>query len=315
MYDLSGKRVWVAGHQGMVGLALMRRLAHEECELLTVDRSDLDLRRQSDVEQWLECNKPDVIIIAAAHVGGILANSKNPAPFFYNNIMIAANIMHAAYINGVDRLIFLGSSCIYPRDCEQPIVEESLLSSALEPTNEAYALAKIGGLKMAEYYNNQYGCDFFSAMPCNLYGVGDRYDEVRSHVIPALIMKIYKAKMRGEGEVSIWGSGTPLREFLYVDDLADALILMLRKSEGANHINIGSGAEISIYNLAKIICSVVGYEGCLTFDSAKPDGAMRKCLDNRKIKELGWSASVSLEDGIRRSYADFLRRFDIGEVA
>lgn len=315
MFDMSGKTIWVAGHKGMVGSALLRRLEQEPCKVITADRAELDLCRQADVEHWVSYHKPNGIIIAAAHVGGILANNNDPAPFFYNNMMIASNIMHSAYLNQVERLIFLGSSCIYPKDAKQPISEDALLTGALEQTNEAYALAKIGGLKMAEYYNRQYGCDFFAAMPCNLYGVGDRYDAQRSHVIPALIMKIHHAKTQGQSSVSVWGSGEPLREFLYVDDLADALVLMLRNYSEAGHINIGSGKEVSIMQLARLICDVVGYDGDLIFDRSKPDGVMRKCMDNSQIYALGWSGVTALEEGLKVAYNDFLTRQDIGEAA
>ncbi len=312
-YDLGGKRVWVAGHSGMVGSTLCRRLQLENCEILTVSHDDLDLRDQSAVRDWMAENNPDVVIIAAAKVGGIMANVTQPAEFFYDNIMIATNIMHSAYEVGVDRLLFLGSSCIYPKECVQPIQEGTLLSGALEPTNEAYALAKIAGLKMASYYRVQYGCDFISAMPCNLYGVGDTYHEEHSHVIPAMIMKAHDAKINDLPELVLWGSGAPQREFLYVDDLADALILLLQKYQGASHVNIGSSQEVTIKNLSRIICEVVAYKGRVVFDRTKPDGMMRKVLDNSMLMGVGWKPKMCLKDGVMNCYEDYRRRCYGGE--
>lgn len=307
--SLAGKRIWVAGHNGMVGSALIRQLKKYACHILTVNRDELDLSRQSDVEDWMIINKPDMIIISAAKVGGIGANSIYPAQFYYQNTMIATNIMHSAYLAGVERVLFLGSSCIYPRDCAQPIKENSLLSGMLEPTNEAYALAKIGGLKMAQFYRQEYGCDFISAMPCNLYGTEDYYDENNSHVIPSLIMKAHKAKIQHKDELVIWGSGLPLREFLYVDDLARALVFILQKYNHMGHINVGSGQEIVIKKLAKKVCEVVEYKGRLIFDAANPDGVSRKMLDTKQMLEVGWSPEIELKDGIRKCYDDFLERY------
>ncbi len=295
----------MAGHRGMVGSAVCARLVGEECEVLTCD---LDLREQKDVQRWIADYKPDAVILAAARVGGIGANAARPAEFFYDNMMIEANVLHSAYEQGVEKLLFLGSSCIYPRDCTQPITENMLLSGALELTNEAYALAKIGGLKMGQFYRQQYGCNFISAMPCNLYGVGDRYDAHGSHVIPALIMKAHAAKVDNEHSLNVWGSGKPLREFLYVSDLADALILLLQQYDGEGHINVGSDQEIMIRDLAKIICEVVGFEGEIFFDDSKPDGTPRKVLDNSKIHMLGWQPKTGLKDGLKKCYADFLSR-------
>lgn len=311
--SLAGKRIWVAGHNGLVGSALLRRLEREFCEVLTVARDDLDLCRQADVEDWIAAKNPDIIVIAAAKVGGIGANSAYPAQFYYENTMIATNIMHSAYLAGVERLLCLGSSCIYPRDCAQPIEEDALLCGALEPTNEAYALAKIGGLKMTQYYRQEYGCDFISAMPCNLYGVGDYYDEHNAHVIPALIMKAHKAKMRQDDVLNIWGSGTPLREFLYVDDLAEALVLLLQNYGGIRHINIGSGQEVAIKNLAQDICEVVEYKGKLNFDNSKPDGMPRKILDSHQLFGIGWKPKIWLKDGISKCYDEFLERYGNGQ--
>ena len=307
-FSLVGKRIWVAGHCGMIGEALLRRLEQEDCELLTVTHSKLDLRNQAAVNSWITKNRPDVIVIAAAKVGGIMANSENPAVFFYDNIMIATNIIHSAYEAGVSKLLFLGSSCIYPRECTQPIKEDDLLSGILEPTNEAYALAKIGGLKMASYYRSQYGCDFISAMPCNIYGARDNYDEQNSHVIPALIMKAHKAKVRGDASLMVWGSGEPLREFLYVDDLVEALVLLLQKYSHSMHVNVGSGYEIEIKNLINIVCDVVDYNGEIIFDVSKPDGVPRKLLDSSLLSKSKWQPAISLKDGIRKSYSCYLER-------
>ncbi len=289
----------------MVGSAVVRALEKFSCEVLT---ATIDLRVQKDVQDWIATHSPDVIVLAAARVGGIGANAAQPAEFFYDNMMISSNVVHAAYEYKVSRLLFLGSSCIYPRECVQPITEDALLSGALEPTNEAYALAKIGGMKMVEYYRRQYGCDYISAMPCNLYGVGDRYDELRSHVIPALIMRAHAAKVRGESVLEIWGSGKPMREFLYVSDLADALVILLQHYSADQHINVGSGYEISIRELSKIISEVIGFKGEIVFNNSKPDGTMRKVLDNSLIENLGWSAKTSLKEGIEACYADFLSR-------
>ncbi len=310
-FSLTGKRVWVAGHSGMVGAALLRRLACENCEILTVSHDELDLRDQAAVKKWVNKNNPNIVVIAAATVGGIMANSKNPAKFFYDNIMIAANIIHSSYETGVEKLLFLGSSCIYPREAKQPIEESELLSGKLESTNEAYALAKIGGLKMAKYYREQYGCDFISAMPCNLYGVGDRYDEQSSHVIPALIMKAHKAKAAGANSLTVWGSGRALREFLYVDDLAGALVFLLQNYSFSDHINIGSGQEVKIKHLIDIVCDIVGYDGEIIFDISKPDGMPRKLLDSSVLAKSGWKPSISLKDGIRKAYKDYLARYDV----
>ncbi len=305
MFSLKCQKIWVAGHRGMVGSAVCARLRQEPCAVLTCD---LDLRGQKDVRQWMAAEKPDAVILAAARVGGIGANVSAPAEFFYDNMMIAANVLHAAYEQDVEKLLFLGSSCIYPRDCAQPITEDMLLSGALEATNEAYALAKIGGLKMAQFYRAQYGVNFISAMPCNLYGVGDRYDLDGSHVIPALMMKAHDAKRNGDSQIIVWGSGAPLREFLYVSDLAEALVVLLQRYDEDQHINVGSGVEISIGDLSKIVCEVVGFEGEIVFDNSRPDGTPRKMLDNSKIRALGWQAKTGLKEGLEKCYADFLSR-------
>ena len=301
----------------MVGQALMRRLAFERCDILTVDHADLDCRDQVAVNDWMGANKPDVIYIAAARVGGIMDNANHPAEFFYDNMMIAANIIHAAYLNGAERVIFLGSSCIYPKHAAQPISENALLSDVLEPTNEAYALAKIGGVKMADYYSRQYGCHFSAAMPCNLFGAGDTYDAQNSHVIPAMIMKAHAAKQAEQGELVLWGTGSPLREFLWVDDLADGLVFMTIYGEAPAMMNIGTGHEVTIKDLANMICEIVGYTGKVIFDETKPDGTPRKVMDISQMQSLGWEApnllavnhdyDSYLRDKISLSYEDYLK--------
>lgn len=308
--SLENKKIWVAGHEGMVGSALVRRLQGTGALILSATRQELDLRDQARVRDWVFAHKPDMVVLAAAKVGGIMANAENPAVFFYDNMMIASNVIHSAYEAQVQRLLFLGSSCIYPHECVQPITESALLSGVLERTNEAYALAKISGLKMAQYYRQQYGCDFISAMPCNLYGVGDSYDEQNSHVIPALIMKAHRAKVSGAAELEVWGSGKPLREFLYVDDLADALVLLLQKYSHFEHINIGSGVEITINELVKAVCEVVGYKGKIVFDAKMPDGTVRKVLDSNRLLGVGWGPKMWLKDGMKKCYDDFLGRYE-----
>ena len=307
-YALSGKRVWVAGETGMVGAATVRRLACENVHLISAPRSVLDLRDGAAVHEWMAWEKPEVIILAAALVGGILDNSQRPADFLYDNLSISMNVIHAAHLCGVERLLSLGSSCIYPREAEVPIKENALLSAALEPTNEGYALAKIAGVKMCEFYRKQYGRDFISAMPCNLYGPGDHYDLTRSHVIPALLMKAHAAKSSGR-PLKVWGSGRALREFLYVDDLADALVFLLKNYNGAGPINVGSGAEVSIGELAGKIADCAGCSGGVEFDSGRPEGVFRKVMDCSRIFSAGWRPRISLEDGLRLAYADYLARY------
>ena len=306
-FDISGKKVWVAGHRGLVGSALVRNLQNLDCEILTIGRQELDLTRQLETEHWIERHKPDAVIVAAAEVGGIGANRDRPADFLMKNLAIAQNIIHAAYLSKISKLVFLGSSCIYPKLSDQPIREEALLSDALEPTNEAYAIAKIAGVKLCQYYRRQYGCDFISLMPCNIYGPGDRWqDEEGAHVIPSLIGKLHKAKMRNQEEMEIWGSGNPLREFLHADDLARGVILCLESYSGEAHLNIGSGDEISIRTLANLLKAVTGYKGKLRFDHEKPDGTPRKLLDSSRLKSLGWSPEIGLEKGLEDTYQDFL---------
>ena len=302
MYSIAGKRIWIAGHNGMVGSALVRRLESESCEILTAPRSVLDLTDTSAVNAWVSNYRPDVVVIAAAKVGGIHANNSAPVDFLQTNLQIQTNIMAASHGNDVDRLLFLGSSCIYPKFADQPITEDALLTGPLEPTNEWYAIAKIAGIKMAQAYRQQYGRDWISAMPTNLYGPGDNYNLETSHVLPALLRKFHEAKLAGDDDVVVWGSGSPLREFLHSDDLADALVFLLQHYSEYEHINVGSGVEVTIRELAETIASVVGYEATLRFDASKPDGTPRKLMDSSRLKHLGWSDARPLEDGIAHAY-------------
>lgn len=305
IWNLTGQRIWVAGHRGMVGAAVVRRLAQEDCEILTVGRDVLDLTDQRAVRDWMAQTRPDAIILAAAKVGGIHANSTQPVDFLYENLMIQTNIIHAAHQSDVARVLFLGSSCIYPKLAAQPIREDSLLTAPLEPTNEWYAIAKIAGIKLIQAYRKQYGRDWISAMPTNLYGPGDNYDLSTSHVLPALLRKFHEAKQRGASEVVIWGSGTPLREFMHCDDLADALIFLLRHYSQDDHINVGSGAEVTIRDLAETIAETVGYTASLQFDATKPDGTPRKLMDSTRLHALGWNKARSLRDGLATTYAQW----------
>lgn len=305
-FDLAGKRVFVAGHRGMVGSALVRRLASENCETLTAPR-ETDLREQKAVREWFAANRPDVVILAAAKVGGIQANDTFPAQFLYDNLMIEANVIDAAATVGTEKLLFLGSSCIYPRLAPQPITESSLLAGPLEPTNEAYAIAKIAGIKLCQAYRHQYGCDFISAMPTNLYGPGDNYHPDNSHVLPALIRKAHEAKIAGTNTIMIWGTGTPRREFLHVDDLADACVFLLKHYSGAEHVNVGYGSDIDIAELARLVCRIVGFEGQIETDLSKPDGTPRKILDSTRLQIAGWQPKITLKTGITTVYREFLR--------
>ena len=305
-FDLSGKRVFVAGHRGMVGAALVRRLAAEDCIILKAARGELDLTRQEQVESWMEAERPDAVFIAAAKVGGILANATYPAQFLYDNLAIEANLVNASYRTGVKKLVFLGSSCIYPKLAPQPITEDALLTGPLEPTNEWYAIAKIAGIKLCEAYRRQYGCDFVSAMPTNLYGPGDNFDLETSHVLPALIRKFHEAKIRGEAEAVLWGSGAPLREFLHSDDCADALVHIMKHYSENEHINVGCGEDLTILELARLVARVVGFDGAIVQDAAKPDGTPRKLMDGRKLNSLGWRPRIDLEHGVRATYLWFL---------
>lgn len=301
-YSLRGKRVWIAGHRGMVGSALVRRLKFEDCEIITVPRSELDLLDQMAVERWLIKNKPDVVILAAAKVGGINANNKFPVDFLYQNLMIQLNVIHGAFKAEVERVLFLGSSCIYPKQASQPIKENSLLTGPLEPTNEWYAIAKIAGIKLVKAYRLQYGLDWISAMPTNLYGPGDNYDLDNSHVLPAMLRKFHEAKVNNEQFVTLWGTGKPMREFMHSDDLADALVFVLSNYSDECHINIGSGEEISINDLAEMVREIVGFSGWIQWNANMPDGTPRKLMDSTKLHQLGWRQNVSLYEGIKGVY-------------
>jgi GDP-L-fucose synthase len=306
LFELKGKTVFVAGHRGMVGAALVRRLASEEVELLTVKRSDVDLRDQAAVFDWFKEKRPQVVFLAAAKVGGIVANNTLRAEFIYDNLVIATNVIHAAHINGAEKLMFLGSSCIYPKLAPQPLREDSMLTGALEPTNEPYAIAKIAGIKMVEAYRSQHGSDFINVMPTNLYGPGDNYHPEYSHVVAALIRRFHEAKVSGVSNVVVWGTGTPRREFLYVDDMADACIHLMKTYSDQQLVNIGSGEDITIAEFARVVAAVVGYTGEISFDPSRPDGTPRKLLDASRLAKLGWRASTSLEDGIRLAYRAYL---------
>ncbi len=300
-------KIYIAGHRGMVGSAIERNLvAQGYTNIITRTSKELDLRRQAEVEAFFETEKPEYVILAAAKVGGIIANSRHLADFMYDNMILEMNVINAAWKNECKKLLFLGSSCIYPRMAEQPMKEECLLTSALEPTNEAYALAKISGLKYCEYLNRQYNTDFISAMPTNLYGPNDNYHPEHSHVLPALIRRFHEAKENGLESVTCWGSGTPLREFLYVDDLADACVYLMNNYSGNETVNLGTGKELSIKELTELVAKVVGYEGIIQWDTEKPDGTPRKLLDVSKLEGLGWKYQTELEEGIRLSYEDFL---------
>ena len=305
MYLIEGKRIWVAGHNGMVGHAVVRALTDRDCTILTVPRQEVDLTRQSEVEVWINEVKPDAIIICAAKVGGILANSTYPADFLYDNIMIEANIIHAAYSQNVEKLLFLGSSCIYPKFAAQPIREDALLTGSLEATNEYYAIAKIAGIKLCEAYRKQHGCDFISAMPTNLYGPFDNFDLETSHVIPALLRKAHEAKLEGRQVMEVWGSGNARREFLHVDDCADGMLFILENYSDYSHINLGSGVDVTISQLAQLISEVVGFNGDLIYDNSKPDGTPRKLLNITEIRKLGWKSQISLLEGLRDTYRYF----------
>lgn len=305
-FELKGKTVFVAGHRGMVGSALARRLAQEDVELVTVSRSDLDLRDQAAVFEWFACNTPQVVFLSAAKVGGIVANNTLRAEFLYDNLAIAANVIHASYLNHAEKLMFLGSSCIYPKLASQPLREDYMLTGPLEATNEPYAIAKIAGIKMAEAYRSQYGCDFISVMPTNLYGPNDNYHPEYSHVVAALIRRFHEAKLAGHSNVVVWGSGTPRREFLYVDDMADACIHLMKTYSGGEMVNIGTGQDISIAEFARLVASVVGYTGEIGYDASRPDGTPQKLLDVSRLSNLGWRARTSLEDGIRLAYLAYL---------
>jgi GDP-L-fucose synthase len=308
IFPLAGQRVFVAGHRGMVGSAVARRLAAEDCEVLTVSRDKVDLKRQAETEAWLDQARPDAVFMVAARVGGIFANDTRPAEFLYDNMMIAANVIEASRRVGVKKLLFVGSSCIYPRMAPQPIPEEALLDGSLEPTNLWYAVAKIAGLKMCAAYRRQYGCDFISAQPTNLYGPGDTYDLQGSHVIPALLLKTHRAKITNAPAVEIWGTGQPRREFLHVDDLADALVYLMKHYSDELHVNVGWGEDVSIAELAQLIADVVGFPGEFRFDTSKPDGTPRKLLDTTRLTNMGWQPQIRLREGLDDAYRWFLDR-------
>ena len=306
-FSLNGKRVWIAGHRGMVGSALIRQLENEPvAEILTVGRDTVDLTRQSETETWLKTSKPDVVVIAAAKVGGILANSTYPADFLYSNLAIASNIIKASADLGVEKLLFLGSSCIYPKLAPQPIQENALLAGPLEPTNEWYALAKIAGIKLCQAFQRQQGLNFISAMPTNLYGPNDNYDLKSSHVLPALIRKADAAKRNQDSALEVWGTGNPKREFLYVDDLAEACVFLLKNYSDLEHVNVGYGKDVTIRELAQTVNRIVGFEGELRFDSSKPDGTPRKLMSSERIQSMGWSPKTDLETGIEQTYQWYL---------
>jgi GDP-L-fucose synthase len=301
-FDLSGRRVWVAGDRGMAGSAIVRRLERENCEIVTASRSELDLLQQAEVHAWMTGRGIDAVFLAAAKVGGVLANSTRPAEFLYENLVIETNVIHAAKDAGVKKLLFLASSCIYPRMAEQPMREEALLTGPLEPTNEWYAIAKIAGIKMCQAYRRQYGCDFVSVMPTNLYGPGDRYDAEGGHVVAALLMKVHAAKVANSATVELWGSGTPRREFLYSEDLADACVFVMKNYSGEMCFNVGTGRDMTILELAESIARIVGWKGNFTFDSSKPDGMPRKVMDVSRLRDLGWSAPSDFETGMKEAY-------------
>ncbi|MGH9409644.1 MAG: GDP-L-fucose synthase [Vicinamibacterales bacterium] len=312
----SGRRVFVAGHRGLVGSAIVRRLeAAGERHILTATREQVDLRDQAAVNYWFKANRPEQVYLVAGTVGGILANSTRPADFIYDNMLIHATVVHAAHLYGVQKLLYLGSSCIYPRHCAQPMTEEQLLTGALEPTNEPYAIAKIAGIKLCQAYRTQYNDDFISAMPTNLYGPNDNFDLASSHVLPAMLRKFHEAKLAGSPTVVIWGTGSPRREFLHVDDLADACLFLMEHYDGAGHINVGTGDDLSIRQLADVVREIVYPQASLVFDASKPDGMPRKLLDVSRLHALGWRHRTGLRDGIASTYEWFLAHQDTLRVS
>jgi GDP-L-fucose synthase len=308
LFDLTHKRVFVAGHRGMVGAAIVRQLAHAGCDVLTVSREQADLRRQDKTEHVFAELRPHVAIVAAAKVGGIYANDTFPAEFIYDNLAIATNVIHSAFLTRVEKLLFLGSSCIYPRLARQPMKEDELLTGPLEPTNQWYAIAKIAGVKLCQAYRSQYGSDFVCMMPTNVFGPGDNYHAENSHVVAALIRRFHEAKLNATQTVTVWGTGRPKREFIYVDDLAEACLIVLERYSGSLPINIGTGRDVTIAELAELVADVVGFHGKLVFDSSRPDGPPRKLLDVSKIQAIGWRAGTSLRVGLERAYADFITK-------
>ena len=314
MYDLQGKRVWVAGHRGMVGSAIVRRLAAEDCTILTVERDKVDLLDQAAVHEWVRRERPQAVFLAAARVGGILANDTRPADFLYENLMIEANIIHASVEAEVEKLLFLGSSCIYPKFAPQPVTEDALLTGPLETTNQWYAIAKIAGLKLCQAYRRQLGRDFISAMPTNLYGPGDNYNLLGSHVIPALIRKAHDVKIGASDRFVIWGTGKPRREFLHADDCADACVFLMRTYSDQEHVNVGSGTDLPIMDLARLVCEVVGIAPRFEHDLARADGTPRKLMSNARLAAMGWQPRIPLEKGIRLVYEEFRRDHAMREI-
>jgi GDP-L-fucose synthase len=306
IFDLTGKRIYVTGHRGMVGSAIVRRLATCSCDVITASRDEVDLERQERAEAFLAAIKPDVVVVAAGKVGGIHANNAYPAEFIAKNLAIALNTVQGSYKAGVKKLLYLGSSCIYPKLARQPMSEEELLTGPLEPTNEWYSVAKIAGIKLCQAYRRQYGVDFISVMPTNLYGPGDNYHPDNSHVVAALIRRLHQSKQNGASTVAVWGTGTPRREFLFIDDLADACVFVLEHYTGESHLNAGSGQEVTIADFAELIASIVGYKGKLVFDPSRPDGTPRKLLDSSKLLEMGWRPRTSLREGLERTYSEFI---------
>jgi GDP-L-fucose synthase len=311
IFDLTGKRIYVAGHRGMVGSAIVRRLVAVACDVITAGREEADLERQDQTERFLTATKPDVVIIAAAKVGGIHANKTYPAEFIADNLAIALNTIQGSYKCGVKKLLFLGSSCVYPKFARQPIKEEELLAGPLEPTNEWYAVAKIAGIKLCQAFRRQYGADFISLMPTNLYGPGDNYHPDDSHVLPALMRRVHEAKRERAPTVTVWGTGSPRREFLFVDDLADACVFVLEHYTGESHLNVGSDEEVTIADAANLIAKVIDYRGKFVFDASRPDGTPRKLLDSSKLIEMGWRARTSLREGLKRTYSDFIAQKEL----
>jgi GDP-L-fucose synthase len=305
-FELKGKTVFVAGHGGMVGAALVRRLAREDVELVTIRRAEVDLRDQAAVNQWFAAKRPQAVFLAAAKVGGIVANNTLRAEFLYDNLAIATNVIHAAHVNATEKLMFLGSSCIYPKLAPQPLHEDSMLTGLLEPTNEPYAIAKIAGIKMVEAYRSQYGSDFINVMPTNLYGRGDNYHPEYSHVVAALIRRFHEAKVSGARNIVVWGTGTPRREFLYVDDHADACVHLMKTYSSGELVNIGLGDDITIAEFARLVAATVGYTGEISYDTSRPDGTPRKLLDVSRLAKLGWRAKTRLEDGLKLAYQAYL---------
>ncbi|MBZ9795002.1 GDP-L-fucose synthase [Mesorhizobium sp. ES1-4] len=313
-FDLRGKKVFVAGHRGMVGSAVVRRLASEDCEVLTAARTELDLGDQAGVRRWMMDRRPDAVVMAAAKVGGILANDRFSADFLHENLVLQTNVIDSAFRSEVRKLLFLGSSCIYPKFASQPIQEDALLTGPLEPTNEWYAIAKIAGLKLCQAYRRQYGVDYISAMPTNLYGPGDNFHLEAGHVIPALMRKAHEARQAGRKTLQVWGSGTPMREFLYVDDAADALVFLLKAYSGEGHVNVGSGQDITIAELARMVASIVGGDMEIAFDTTKPDGTPRKLLDVSRLFATGWRPRYALRGGLEQTYAWFIRNIEAGQI-